>query len=121
MSKQVSVRLNKDVERFVKTYAQLNNISISTSIRELLHYFKLLVYVTNGLEELYRVVKEYDAKIVDACRHGNGVKVNVSLNNSDIEFVDTVSMILNTNRSTALRFCILSLYYILKYIYSNNR
>jgi len=120
MSKQVSVRLNKDVERFVKAYAQLNNISISTGIRELLHHFKLLVYITNGLEELYKMVQEYDAKIVDVCKHGNGVKINVSLNKSDIEFIDTVSRILKVKRSTALRFCILSLYYILKYLYTNN-
>lgn len=120
MGRQVSVRLNKEVEKFVRAYAQLNNLSISTSIRELLHYFKLLVYITNGLEELYKMIQEYDVKIVDTCKHGDGVKVNVSLNKSDIEFIDVVSRILRVKRSTALRFCVLSLYYILKYLCINN-
>jgi len=107
---QISVRLNRDLEEFIRTYSKINGTSVSTSIRELLHYFKLIVALLNGFEELRKIVKD---NVV--YENGNGMKVNVTLNNSDIEFLDNIAKILKTNRSTALRFCISSLYYILMY------
>ena len=114
--RQISVRLGSEIERLAILYAEANGITVSESVRELLHFFKFLVHMVNGLDELRKLVEMNGVEVYENSIGTGGVKINVALTDNDIEFLDTVSRITGMDRSSSLRFSILSLYYVLNYL-----
>jgi len=112
MKRVVTVRLSREVERLVEAYAEANDISTSEAVRELLHFFKFIVRESGAIDELRELaeINGDDPHVMKPC---GGCKINVSLTGDDIEFLNTVSSIIGVNRSTALRFSILTLYSLL--------
>ncbi len=98
--KRLSVRLPKDVFDFIDKYAKVHGIPRTQAAREIFHLFKYIVIVKNGIYILLAITESGVARVP---KLSDGEKINISLTDNDIFFLDRVAEILRTNRSVAFR------------------
>lgn len=109
--RRLSVRIPRDIYEFIDKYARIHGIPRTQAIREIFHLFKYIVYVKNGIYILLSITEMGMAKISNI---KDGEKMNITLTNDDIFFIDRVAEILKTNRSVAFRIIISTAIKLLK-------